>query len=226
MTSRKTDGENESNTLTAAPDVNAPPRFLYRTVVKVLVGSEEKGFDLHRELLCSTSKFFAAAFGGRFREAEVGVIKLPEQKVETFEYFVHWLYRSKLTGYFRAGTSPSIEELSTTAITKTNLFQTTVLLADLKAAGDSSNAAALAAFEDAPFHQVISLYILADALQICGLKDYIVSLLIKVYGIKPSCATRFWATARRPDPVPDPSLAINHAYERLPQSSLLKRVLV
>ncbi|KAI9879186.1 MAG: hypothetical protein M1830_009261, partial [Pleopsidium flavum] len=223
MTSRKTDGENESNTLTAAPDVNAPPRFLYRTVVKVLVGSEEKAFDLHKELLCSTSKFFAAAFGGRFKEAEVGVIKLPEQKVETFEYFVHWLYRRKLTGYFRAGTSPSIRELITTTIAKANLYKTTALPADLKAVNDSLTATNLAAFEDAPFHQLIPLYILADALQICGLKDYIISLLIKVYGIKPSCATRFWAIARRPDPVPDPSLAINHAYERLPQSSLLKR---
>ena len=67
----------------------------------MLVGPDERRFDVHKELLCSVSDFFSAALDGGFQESEAGVVKLPEQDVKTFQYFMHWLYTGKLTGYLR-----------------------------------------------------------------------------------------------------------------------------
>jgi len=146
--------------------------------------------------------------------------------VETFQYLVHWLYRRKLTGYFRASIGPSIDELNTVAKAKGSLYKSTELPTDLEAKNDSDNALVSAIFEDAPFHQLVSLYILADSLQIRGLKDHIVSLLVRIYGMKAKRSSQFWAIDRRLDTIPDPTLAINDAYERLPQTSPLRGLIV
>jgi len=68
------------------------------------------------------SDFFSAALAGGFKESEAGVVKLPEQDVETFQYFVHWLYTGKLTEYFRAKAGPSIQELMAEAVKQENFY--------------------------------------------------------------------------------------------------------
>jgi hypothetical protein len=135
------------------------------------------------------------------------------------------LYRRKLTGYFRASIGPSIDELNTVAKAKGSLYKSTELPTDLEAKNDSDNALVSAIFEDAPPAR-LSLYILADSLQIRGLKDHIVSLLVRIYGMKAKRSSQFWAIDRRLDTIPDPTLAINDAYERLPQTSPLRGLIV
>ena len=201
-------------------------RFLYRTIVRIYVGPEEKVFDLHKELLCSKSKFFRAAFEGSFREAGEEAMKLPEQNVETFQYFVHWLYSGKLTGYFRACTDPSTRMLGSVAAANQKTYKSTKLRKDLIARDNSKIALHWAQFEDAPIHELVSLYLLADILRIRGLRDHIVSLFVKTYGI---CLTRvslFWDHSRSVDNVPDATVAMSHAYQRLPQTSPLRRFIV
>ena len=64
-------------------------RFLYDSLVTVLVGSQETRFELHRGLLCASSDFFRAAITGTFKERDQNEIKLPKQDVKIFKFFVH-----------------------------------------------------------------------------------------------------------------------------------------
>lgn len=60
---------------------------------------EEPGsrkFLLHKKLLCHQSTFFDAAFGGSFREGNNKEMTLPEESLEAFDVFVHWLYTREL----------------------------------------------------------------------------------------------------------------------------------
>ena len=63
------------------------------TVTTIKVGPEEKIFLIHSSFLTEASTFFKAAITGNFQEASANEIKLPEERVMTFEYFVRWLYR-------------------------------------------------------------------------------------------------------------------------------------
>lgn len=190
------------------------------------MGPEGQEFNLHKELLCSVSDFFTAAFDGGFKETEEGVLKLPDQSVETFKYFMHWLYKGKLTGYFRPFSSPPITHLETISNAYASVYESTKHFSALKAKNESYQELVLAIFEEAPFHQLVSLYVFAETLQVRGLKDNIVSLIVKVYGLESHRCQLFWPNRERLSSVPDPKHAINHAYRQLPEKSLLKGVMV
>lgn len=200
--------------------------FLYDASVVVLVGPEKQRFNLHKGPICRSSAFFRAALNGDFKEAE-GVVKLPEQCPSTFKYFVYWLYIGKLRGYHYPDTvQPKIADLEAAAFA-----------AKAKGNGfDPNNSAyiawSVARYRDAHLHELISLYCLADALQVVGLKDQIISLLIEVYGTNDENTPRghvtlFWrSTFKRPTWMPSLAASINQAWDRLLRGSLLHKVLM
>jgi hypothetical protein len=51
---------------------------------------------IHESLLTTYSDFFRAALTGGFVEAEEKVVKLEEDRSQTFVFFVHWLYHQRL----------------------------------------------------------------------------------------------------------------------------------
>lgn len=63
-------------------------------LVTIEVGKEEgkKKFVVHKDLLCASSPFFKNAFEGVWKEAQDGVIPLPDATVEVFTAFIEWLY--------------------------------------------------------------------------------------------------------------------------------------
>ncbi|KAL2051278.1 hypothetical protein ABVK25_008527 [Lepraria finkii] len=209
--------------------------FLYDELVTVLVGPEKHRFDIHKTLLCKSSDFFEAAFNGSLKEKKRTTI-LPEQGVSTFKYYVHWLYTHNLSGYFYPPTeTPTVKELETTAREEmAEKQQCELYLIDM----DNSKWRNfyLAKNSDLPFHLLIELYILADALQVRGLKDRIITTLIGVYGYivpkylkKPlkSASLPFWESGfRRPDWMPPAARAINLAFENLPRGAALCAVLI
>ncbi|PPJ52933.1 hypothetical protein CBER1_11495 [Cercospora berteroae] len=54
-------------------------------------------FLVHKELLTSASPFFAAALNSTFAEGMEQTVRLPEEKPESFEWFLQWLYTGILT---------------------------------------------------------------------------------------------------------------------------------
>ncbi|KAI7365805.1 RNA methylase family protein [Hortaea werneckii] len=88
----------------------SPDRLPLRTAfknfsacVEILVGDDtEKGrgqtkYLVHKELLTSASPFFAAALNSTFAEGMEQVVRLPEEKPDSFEWFLQWLYTGSLT---------------------------------------------------------------------------------------------------------------------------------
>jgi hypothetical protein len=70
-----------------------PPLVPHGTkVVKVFVGSEEKEFVVHKDILCACSRFFERAFDGGFVEGKLQELRLPEEQAELFAVFIDWLY--------------------------------------------------------------------------------------------------------------------------------------
>ena len=197
--------------------------------------------------MSSCSDFFKAASNGNFKEAE-GVIKLPEQDSETFKYFVHWLYKGKLRGYYYpASVKPSIKQLEEEVhkILKdkfgadTNLRERHRLDADCIA----NRTLDYANYQDVPFTALVSLYILADQLQVRGLKDPVINELVDVYGYSSSlCRTPqngiilpFWVhtqknidvdSEERAPWLPIPAVGINLAWNHLPERSKLRALLI
>ena len=109
------------------------------------------------------------------------MIKLPEQDVKTFKYFVHWLYTRRLRGfYYPASIKPSLQELRQAAITELEA-QGLDALQYLDQYNPSGRAVYMAHYRDAPFSHLVGLYILADTLLVHVLKDPIITLIIDVY---------------------------------------------
>ena len=156
-------------------------RFLYDSLVTVVVGSEETRFDLHKGLLCASSDFFKSAITGDFKERDQNEVKLPEQDVKIFKFFVHWLYTRRLRGFYYPETmKPSLQELRQAAIAELKI-QHLDHLTDLLIDAPSGRALYLAHYRDAPFSHLVGLYILADTRLVHGLKDPIITLIIDVY---------------------------------------------
>lgn len=97
-----------------------PPRYNLRTtfkglssVAKIIVGSAgskshpETTFTVHKDLLTKASPFFEAALDGAFAEGLDQAVKLPEEKPESFEWFVWWLYTGSLTTPWSANCTES-----------------------------------------------------------------------------------------------------------------------
>lgn len=70
-----------------------PPPFsmgnlLSHRMVTILVGSPQKKYTIHENLLSSKSEFFRAAFNSGFRESNDGVLEFPEEEHSAFDLFV------------------------------------------------------------------------------------------------------------------------------------------
>lgn len=201
-------------------------RFLYDSIVGVLVGTEQRRFDVHRELVCSKSDCFAKAFQEGFREAETKIIELPEQHVETFQYFVHWLYTNKLSGYFRPKGEMSIRELGAAVEASTAVHEKTLDPEDRRKVEKQWCMWYREKNKDAPILKLVSLYVLADTLQVRGLRDHITTFLIKVYGDN---GNTFWEPPTKSDTVSTCTLVMSEAYARLellPASCNIRHLIV
>lgn len=62
-------------------------------MVTVYVGPKRKAFIIHKNLLCSSARFFEAALNGSFVEGQEGSIHLPEDEAGAFSLYVDWVYR-------------------------------------------------------------------------------------------------------------------------------------
>jgi len=88
-----------------SPD-RLPLRTAFRNfsgVVEIVVGDDSDKsrprtkYLVHKELLTSASPFFAAALNSTFAEGLDQVVRLPEEKPDSFEWFLQWLYTGSLT---------------------------------------------------------------------------------------------------------------------------------
>ncbi|KAI9699791.1 MAG: vesicle coat component [Candelina mexicana] len=86
------------------------PRLFTNNMLHVYVGPNRKHWNLHRDLLCARSKYFKAALGGDFKEAQDKAISYPDEDPAVFGLFISWLYcgtlqvpmdKCTLTHYFK-----------------------------------------------------------------------------------------------------------------------------
>ncbi|KAE9381258.1 hypothetical protein N431DRAFT_440138 [Stipitochalara longipes BDJ] len=72
------------------------PEILGHEFVTLYVGSKRKKFKVHKKLLCDRSLFFSKAFNGSFKEAQDGVMYLPEDNADVVCSLVDFLYRGTI----------------------------------------------------------------------------------------------------------------------------------
>ena len=70
--------------------------FAQSETIIVRVGSEEKNYILHKELLAHHSGFFRGALSGNFKETDDGVIPLTDVEPEMFAFVIDWMYTGVL----------------------------------------------------------------------------------------------------------------------------------
>ncbi|KAL8914376.1 MAG: hypothetical protein Q9171_001006 [Xanthocarpia ochracea] len=188
--------------------LDVEPFFPYKDIVIILVGSAAERFEIHKGLICQYP-FFRAAFQGNFQESE-GTLKLPKLDPAAFRYLVYWLYKGRLNGFhYPSTTQPSLSALR-------REWQQQVSEQDTSERGLTTlyNKRQLyncARYKDTPFDALIKLYLLADYVQMPGIKDQIINWLIDVND--------------RPTWTPNPVFAINLAWRSLPPRSNLCKLL-
>ena len=64
--------------------------------VQVIVGQENKLFNVHKGVLCGVAPFFRAAFDGQFVEGTEQVLRLPEDDPTLFRHFQLWMYTKQI----------------------------------------------------------------------------------------------------------------------------------
>ena len=60
------------------------------------MGSKERIFYIHENILRSTSSFFQAALNQEWKEGQERTITLPDDNPKVFSGYAHWLYTGKL----------------------------------------------------------------------------------------------------------------------------------
>ena len=68
-------------------------------IVPVIVGSEKQSFNIHKALLCASSKLCASAFNGPSAEAQSHKMTSPELDPKLFAFFYRWLYTPPRKGW-------------------------------------------------------------------------------------------------------------------------------
>ncbi|KAK4555426.1 hypothetical protein LTR86_007723 [Recurvomyces mirabilis] len=84
---------------TMATDEGAPSKRVklhYNDTIKVLAGSTEAPFTIHKDIVCAKSDFFAAACTGTWRESTDGVVRLPTVEADIVKLYVHWCYANDI----------------------------------------------------------------------------------------------------------------------------------
>ncbi|KKY17596.1 putative btb poz domain containing protein [Diplodia seriata] len=64
-------------------------------IIEVVVGQNQQKYDIHKDLLCSSSPFFRKACNGN-REARERRVELPAETPAYFDVYVQWLYSDQL----------------------------------------------------------------------------------------------------------------------------------
>ncbi|KAF2210483.1 hypothetical protein CERZMDRAFT_99542 [Cercospora zeae-maydis SCOH1-5] len=81
-----------------APDMKLEELYHPAMVsITIVDENESETFHVPRELICTRSDYFRAAFNGRFIESTTLTITLEETSIWTFKTFIGWLYTSRLT---------------------------------------------------------------------------------------------------------------------------------
>lgn len=206
--------------------------FPFDIMVTVWVGPGKERFEIHRGLVCQ-HRFFKAVFEGNFKESR-GTISLPEEDPEIFRWFSYWHYTGELSGhYYPSAMEPSLAELRVNVEKELELKrQARASRVDILARTMTSDLYELARYRDLPFDKLIGLYLLADYLQILGLRDQIVDRLVDIYDFyNTGDAARppsfwGWTGAARPHWLPNPVSSINAAWSASSKDSKLCRLLV
>jgi hypothetical protein len=68
-------------------------------MIKILVGEEERVFLVHKSALIARSQFFKTAMGGKWQEAQDGVVKLPDDDGDTFALYEQLVYTGKVPAF-------------------------------------------------------------------------------------------------------------------------------
>lgn len=192
----------------------------------VLVGPEKKRFEIHKGLVCSRSEFFKAAFTGNFKESTDGILTLPEDDPAPFKHFVHWLYTGSLRGlYYPESVHPTLKEL-TDKVRAEVLSQKLLHAEELRRTNPHRELWEHANYRDLPFASLISMYILADKLQIPRLKDASITALIEVYGMSSTVSRAPEGKALWTADGMGLFTSMNMAWNTLPSESKLCQVLL
>ena len=75
--------------------------FASSPTVELLIGTDEKPFHIHKDLLTCHSSYFEARFADRWKSDETMQFRLPDHASDLFKYILTWLY----TGEIRIDTS-------------------------------------------------------------------------------------------------------------------------
>lgn len=62
----------------------------------VYVGYDKRPFQIHKQLLCSKSTYFKAAFEGSFKEASEKKLHLLDEDPDIFQFYAIWIYNPNL----------------------------------------------------------------------------------------------------------------------------------
>lgn len=188
----------------------------------LLIGPEECRIDVHKEVLCRASAFFDVALNGEHYLESKGIMRLPEQEVPTFKYFVNWLYTRRLRRYhYPSSAKPttlySLEKDALEAAHERKLES----VRDLAWDNPCRKSLDCANYQDTPLLSLVKIYILADALQVYGLQDHVCSTIADVYYSSSSAgslAVAFWRQGEdRPRGLENPVDSINLAWAMIPE---------
>ena len=181
----------------------------------LLIGPEECRIDVHKEVLCRASAFFDAALNGEHYLESNGIIKLPEQEVPTFKYFVNWLYTRRLRRYHYPSYCLEKDAWEATYVRKLRSVHHLAWDNPCRKALDCAN------YQDTPLMSLVKIYILADALQVHGLQDHVCSTIADVYYSSSSAGpstVAFWRQGEdRPPGLESPVDSINLAWATIPE---------
>ena len=65
-------------------------------MVEIFVGPEEQLFRVYKKVLCDKIDYFDKMFNGGFKEATEGKATLPEDKPESFDLLLGWVYHGTI----------------------------------------------------------------------------------------------------------------------------------
>lgn len=154
-------------------------------------------------------------------------ITLPDQDASAFQYFIHWLYTQRLVGYHNNGlSSATLTEIQFARISADEVWEREDTAENLKNAHRARKGEGETLILCYPLEQLVALYILAEELQVHGLKDSIIETIVGTYATNANVSSAYWTLDWGPTDEAGPVAAVNLAYEKLQGTSIIKRVLV
>lgn len=94
----------ESSGLSNEYDQEARSDLVDRGLAEVVVGPDEVLFEVDKEMLCNSCRFFWAAFNLGFKETYTMRVYLPEEEPKVFALFLKWLDKQRLgTNFTQVG---------------------------------------------------------------------------------------------------------------------------